>query len=258
VRLRGVARPVDRLILCSDKFAASGMVGARCDGYRVCCNSVGGNRPAGHLGARLLLSSSSLPCRGATLSAKRFVTQCGHRCRIPDSAQHTGTIVSPLANREACRGSSRSVYAPRLEELLRCHGDQIAVDPTVDWYPNGATDFSGSATFTGGTGKYEGITGGFKEVCHNVFSGLPPITPSIPAAPMKETTNRRSGSRARHSGKEESMVNEEKLNQFIGQILDDPGGAATIATVRMGGAASLPIVRIGDALGLYQSPSRTA
>jgi hypothetical protein len=54
------------------------------------------------------------------------------------------------------------------------------------------------------------------------------------------------------------MVNKEKLNQFIGQILDDPGGAATIATVRMGGAASLPIVRIGDALGLYQSPSRTA
>ena len=68
------------------------------------------------------------------------------------------------------------MYTPRLEELLRCHGDQIAVDPTVNWYPNG-----GSATFTAGTDKYEGMTG---------------------------------GTRARRSGKGESMVNEEMLNQF--------------------------------------------
>jgi 2-polyprenyl-3-methyl-5-hydroxy-6-metoxy-1,4-benzoquinol methylase len=38
------------------------------------------------------------------------------------------------------------------------------------------------------------------------------------------------------------MVNEEKLNQFIGQMLGDLGGAASIAMVRM-----------GDALGLYKA-----
>jgi hypothetical protein len=51
--------------------------------------------------------------------------------------------------------------------LTDIDGDQIAVDATVDWYPRDAKDFSGNATFTAGTGKYEGITGGFKEVCHN-------------------------------------------------------------------------------------------
>jgi hypothetical protein len=51
--------------------------------------------------------------------------------------------------------------------LTDIDGDQIAVDATVDWYPSGNKDFSGNATFTAGTGKYEGITGGFKEVCHN-------------------------------------------------------------------------------------------
>jgi hypothetical protein len=38
------------------------------------------------------------------------------------------------------------------------------------------------------------------------------------------------------------MVNEEKLNQFIGQMLGDLGGAASVAMVRM-----------GDALGLYKA-----
>jgi hypothetical protein len=51
--------------------------------------------------------------------------------------------------------------------LTDIDGDQIAVDVMTDWYPNGAKDFSGDATFTAGTGKYEGITGGFKESCHN-------------------------------------------------------------------------------------------
>jgi hypothetical protein len=46
-------------------------------------------------------------------------------------------------------------------------GDQIAVDAAIDWYPKDAKDFSGDATFVAGTGKYEGITGGFKEICHN-------------------------------------------------------------------------------------------
>ena len=36
------------------------------------------------------------------------------------------------------------------------------------------------------------------------------------------------------------MVDETKLNQFIGQILGD-----------LGGAFSIPMVRIGDRLGLY-------
>jgi hypothetical protein len=51
--------------------------------------------------------------------------------------------------------------------LTDIDGDQIAVDAVIDWYPSGAKDFSGDATFTAGTGKYEGITGGFKEICHN-------------------------------------------------------------------------------------------
>jgi hypothetical protein len=51
--------------------------------------------------------------------------------------------------------------------LTDIDGDQIAVDAVIDWYPNGAKDFSGDATFTAGTGKYEGITRGFKESCHN-------------------------------------------------------------------------------------------
>jgi SAM-dependent methyltransferase len=38
------------------------------------------------------------------------------------------------------------------------------------------------------------------------------------------------------------MVNEEKLNQFIGQMLGD-----------LGGAASMVMVRMGDALGLYEA-----
>lgn len=38
------------------------------------------------------------------------------------------------------------------------------------------------------------------------------------------------------------MINEERLNQFIGQMLGDLGGAASIAMVRM-----------GDALGLYRT-----
>jgi ubiquinone/menaquinone biosynthesis C-methylase UbiE len=38
------------------------------------------------------------------------------------------------------------------------------------------------------------------------------------------------------------MVNEEKLNQFMGQVLGDLGGAASVAMVRM-----------GDALGLYKA-----
>jgi hypothetical protein len=46
-------------------------------------------------------------------------------------------------------------------------GDQIALDGGTDWYPNGAKDYPANATFTAGTGKYEGITGGMKEVCHN-------------------------------------------------------------------------------------------
>jgi hypothetical protein len=37
------------------------------------------------------------------------------------------------------------------------------------------------------------------------------------------------------------MVDETKLNQFVGQMLSDLGGAASIA-----------LVRIGDALGLYK------
>ena len=38
------------------------------------------------------------------------------------------------------------------------------------------------------------------------------------------------------------MIDEGKLNQFIGQILSDLGGAASVALVRM-----------GDALGLYRT-----
>ncbi|HTZ66869.1 MAG TPA: SAM-dependent methyltransferase, partial [Roseiarcus sp.] len=38
------------------------------------------------------------------------------------------------------------------------------------------------------------------------------------------------------------MVDETKLNQFIGKILGD-----------LGGAFSLPMVRIGDKLGLYRA-----
>jgi len=37
------------------------------------------------------------------------------------------------------------------------------------------------------------------------------------------------------------MVDETKLNQFVGQMLSDLGGAASIA-----------LVRLGDALGLYK------
>jgi hypothetical protein len=37
------------------------------------------------------------------------------------------------------------------------------------------------------------------------------------------------------------MVDENKLNEFVGQMLSDLGGAASIA-----------LVRIGDALGLYK------
>ena len=38
------------------------------------------------------------------------------------------------------------------------------------------------------------------------------------------------------------MVDDAKLHQFIGQILSDLGGAASVA-----------LVRIGDALGLYKT-----
>ena len=38
------------------------------------------------------------------------------------------------------------------------------------------------------------------------------------------------------------MVNEAKLNEFVGQMLNDLGGAASVALVRM-----------GDALGLYKT-----
>ena len=38
------------------------------------------------------------------------------------------------------------------------------------------------------------------------------------------------------------MVDETKLNQFIGQMLGD-----------LGGAFSVPLVRIGDRLGLYKA-----
>ena len=38
------------------------------------------------------------------------------------------------------------------------------------------------------------------------------------------------------------MVNEAKLNQLIGQMLSDLGGASSVA-----------MVRIGDALGLYRA-----
>src|SRR5947208_17097324 len=38
------------------------------------------------------------------------------------------------------------------------------------------------------------------------------------------------------------MVSQEKLHQFIGQMLSD-----------LGGASSLAMVRIGDALGLYKA-----
>jgi hypothetical protein len=50
--------------------------------------------------------------------------------------------------------------------LMDIDGDQIAVDVSIDWYPSNAKDFSGDARFTAGTGRYEGITGGFKETCH--------------------------------------------------------------------------------------------
>jgi hypothetical protein len=51
--------------------------------------------------------------------------------------------------------------------LTDIDGDQIAADSAIDWYPNGAKDYEGKISFIAGTGKYEGITGGFKEVCHN-------------------------------------------------------------------------------------------
>ena len=38
------------------------------------------------------------------------------------------------------------------------------------------------------------------------------------------------------------MVDETKLHQFVGQMLSDLGGAASVA-----------LVRIGDALGLYKT-----
>ena len=38
------------------------------------------------------------------------------------------------------------------------------------------------------------------------------------------------------------MVDDAKLHQFIGQMLSDLGGAASVA-----------LVRIGDALGLYKT-----
>src|SRR5438034_2745238 len=41
---------------------------------------------------------------------------------------------------------------------------------------------------------------------------------------------------------ERKMIDEAKLNQFIGQMLSDLGGAASVA-----------MVRIGDALGLYET-----
>jgi hypothetical protein len=41
---------------------------------------------------------------------------------------------------------------------------------------------------------------------------------------------------------EDAMVDEAKLNQFIGQMLSD-----------LGGALSVPLVRIGDRLGLYKA-----
>ena len=37
-------------------------------------------------------------------------------------------------------------------------------------------------------------------------------------------------------------IDTERLNQFVGQMLGD-----------LGGAASVPLVRIGDALGLYKA-----
>jgi hypothetical protein len=51
--------------------------------------------------------------------------------------------------------------------LTDIDGDQIAVDSAIDWYPNGAKDYGGNVSFTAGTGKYEGITGGLKEICYN-------------------------------------------------------------------------------------------
>ena len=38
------------------------------------------------------------------------------------------------------------------------------------------------------------------------------------------------------------MIDEAKLNKFVGKMLGD-----------LGGAASVPMVRIGDALGLYKA-----
>ena len=74
-------------------------------------------------------------------------------------------------------------------------GDQIAVDLAVDWYPNGAKDYPANVTFTAGTGKYEGITGGLKEICYNgAFRAAPPTTRSSPIAPVREATNCRRGS----------------------------------------------------------------
>ena len=73
-------------------------------------------------------------------------------------------------------------------------GDQIALDGGTDWYPNGAKDYPANATFTAGTGKYEGITGGIKKSATMGSSRRPPTMRSSPIAPMRETTNCHRGS----------------------------------------------------------------
>src|SRR5215831_21379700 len=48
--------------------------------------------------------------------------------------------------------------------------------------------------------------------------------------------------RAADLGEDHGMVDDDKLHRFIGQMLSDLGGAASVA-----------LVRIGDALGLYKT-----
>jgi hypothetical protein len=65
-----------------------------------------------------------------------------------------------------------------------------------------------------------------------LFSQPWPVEPTIGKCRIKAVLNREA----------RKMVEDTKLHQFMGQMLSDLGGAASVA-----------LVRIGDALGLYKA-----
>ena len=70
-----------------------------------------------------------------------------------------------------------------------------------------------------------------------MISGNPPVALGHCPAPCKQQR-----SSFNYEAEETTMVDETKLNAFVGKVLGD-----------LGGALSVPMVRMGDKLGLYEA-----